>query len=208
MVDSILKRLADRTLFPNLREIILAGHSAGGQFVQRYAALGKGATLLATTGIHLRYVIANPASYLYFDTSRPTPESAARELAQGPDNCAAFNNWPYGLDGNLPPYVAQPISAAAIEQHYAAQDIIYLLGTLDNDPGADGLARSCAAEREGPSRYVRGQSFLAILLQRHPETTQHIVSVPGVGHHSPAMYASPCGRAAVFGTPTCAVTTP
>jgi len=208
VVDNIVQRLADRTLFPNLREIVLSGHSAGGQFVQRYAALGKGPVLLASTGIHLRYVVANPASYLYFDTSRPTPEGAARALARGPDNCAAFDRWPYGLDGNLPPYIARPISAAAIERHYTGQDIIYLLGTADNDPGADGLARSCAAERQGPSRYARGQDFLALLRQRHPETKQRIVSVPGVGHHSPAMYASPCGRAAVFDTPTCTETTP
>src|SRR4051812_42366809 len=36
VVDEILKRLADRKTFPNLSAIVVAGHSAGGQFVARY----------------------------------------------------------------------------------------------------------------------------------------------------------------------------
>lgn len=201
VVDDILQRLADRTLFPNLRDIVLAGHSAGGQFVQRYAAIGKGPARLAASGIHLRYVVANPSSYLYFNAQRPVSERDAQTLGQG--TCAGFNRWPYGLAGTLPPYAGQLEPAAAVEQHYAAQDVVYLLGTADIDPNADGLARSCAAEMEGASRYARGQNFLAYLRQHHPETKQRILAVQGVGHGSARMYASPCGRAALFDTPTC-----
>src|SRR4051794_17190200 len=35
-VDAILKKLANKTIFPNLKMIVVAGHSAGGQFVARY----------------------------------------------------------------------------------------------------------------------------------------------------------------------------
>ena len=35
-VDQILKKLASKNVFPNLRTIVVAGHSAGGQFVARY----------------------------------------------------------------------------------------------------------------------------------------------------------------------------
>src|SRR5437764_264600 len=34
--DALLKKLANRTTFPNIRAIVVAGHSAGGQFVNRY----------------------------------------------------------------------------------------------------------------------------------------------------------------------------
>ena len=34
-------RLADRTMFPDLKDIVLAGHSGGGQAVRRYAVVGK-----------------------------------------------------------------------------------------------------------------------------------------------------------------------
>ena len=36
LVDALLKTLADRRRFPNLTAIVVAGHSAGGQFVARY----------------------------------------------------------------------------------------------------------------------------------------------------------------------------
>ncbi|MBU9849250.1 hypothetical protein ACE2AK_23620 [Rahnella perminowiae] len=71
VIDEIFKRLANRTLFPNLHMIVLAGHSAGGQLVQRYAAVGRGEVELGNTPIHVRYVVANPASYLYFTSDLP-----------------------------------------------------------------------------------------------------------------------------------------
>jgi len=41
-IDAILARLADRSLFPNLTTVVVAGHSGGGQVVQRYAVVGRG----------------------------------------------------------------------------------------------------------------------------------------------------------------------
>ena len=35
-VDEIVRRLARKDVFPNLKSIVVAGHSAGGQFVIRY----------------------------------------------------------------------------------------------------------------------------------------------------------------------------
>jgi len=35
-MDSILTLLSDRKNFPNLRSVVIAGHSAGGQYVSRY----------------------------------------------------------------------------------------------------------------------------------------------------------------------------
>ena len=71
VVDALLARLADRSVFPNLKTVVLAGHSGGGQLVQRYAAVGRSAAALAAAGIQVRYVIANPSSYLYFSDERP-----------------------------------------------------------------------------------------------------------------------------------------
>src|SRR5262249_6126376 len=35
--DAILRKLANRSAFPNLKAIVVGGHSAGGQFANRYA---------------------------------------------------------------------------------------------------------------------------------------------------------------------------
>ena len=35
-MDEIIRRLARKEVFPNLKAIVVAGHPAGGQFVMRY----------------------------------------------------------------------------------------------------------------------------------------------------------------------------
>src|SRR5260370_891002 len=68
-VDAILKALANRTVFPNMRAIVIAGHSAGGQFVARYEMANKVHDAL---GVPVTYVVANPSSYAWPDATRPT----------------------------------------------------------------------------------------------------------------------------------------
>ena len=62
-LDQIIKHLGNRTLFPALRAIVVAGHSGGGQVVQRFALTGHDHPTLQTAGISLRFVVANPSSY-------------------------------------------------------------------------------------------------------------------------------------------------
>ena len=73
VADRLLAELSDAKRFPNLRRIVLAGHSAGGQFVNRYVAVGR----LGESGagparrLEYRFLVANPSSYLYLDGRRP-----------------------------------------------------------------------------------------------------------------------------------------
>src|SRR5439155_17668182 len=79
--DEILRKLADRQTFPNLKAIVVAGHSAGGQFVTRYEMANQ---LHDKLGVPITYVVANPSSYAYLDAQRPTPRAyAAVEPAPG-----------------------------------------------------------------------------------------------------------------------------
>jgi pimeloyl-ACP methyl ester carboxylesterase len=190
VLDHILKRLSDSKLFPNLKEIVIAGHSSGAQVVQRYAILGgREDALLKKEGIHLRYVIANSSSYAYLDAQRPLPVTAA--------TCPSFNDWKYGLN-KLPFYAGQQ-TPAVIEQNYVKRDITYLLGQLDTDPNHPALDKSCGAEAQGSSRLNRGQNYFEYLQKRHPEgTSQHLVVVPGVGHNGDAIFTSPEGQKALF----------
>jgi hypothetical protein len=41
VLDQILRWFANRSNFPILNEIVIAGHSMGAQMVQRYAVVGK-----------------------------------------------------------------------------------------------------------------------------------------------------------------------
>src|SRR5581483_10157068 len=67
-VDQILRKLADKRVFPNLRAIVVAGHSAGGQFVARYQMANR---VHDTLGVPVSYVVANPSSYAWPDATRP-----------------------------------------------------------------------------------------------------------------------------------------
>ena len=86
-LDAILVRLADKYLFPNLKQVVFAGHSGGGQVVQRYAIAAPREPAFKArprNPIGVRYVVANPSSYAYFSAERPEPQIAAvlRRLQQ------------------------------------------------------------------------------------------------------------------------------
>jgi pimeloyl-ACP methyl ester carboxylesterase len=193
-LDAILARLADRRLFPNLGQVVVAGHSGGAQVVQRYAIAGKGELALTRLGIGVRYVVANPSSYAYFTSERPEPSIAA--------TCADYNHWKYGMEAR-PAYLAGP-PIAALEQAYVARRVIYLLGTLDTNPNHPALDKSCMAEAEGPYRYARGHAYAAAMQARDAGTPNHSVwDVPGVGHDGDKMLTSACGLKALFDLPGC-----
>src|SRR2546427_6858957 len=52
--DAILKKLANKATFPNLRGIVVAGHSAGGQFTNRYEMANQ---VHDTLGVPITYVV-------------------------------------------------------------------------------------------------------------------------------------------------------
>ena len=58
--DEILRKLARKEIFPNLKKIVVAGHSAGGQFVTRYEMANK---VHDSLGVPVTYVVSNPSSY-------------------------------------------------------------------------------------------------------------------------------------------------
>ena len=72
LMENILKKLCDNQTFPNLKTITMVGSSAGGQFINRFAASNLVEDKAATpAGVRIRYIVANPLSYLYMDNRRP-----------------------------------------------------------------------------------------------------------------------------------------
>jgi pimeloyl-ACP methyl ester carboxylesterase len=194
-LDAILARLADRRLFPDLKQVVVAGHSGGAQVVQRYAMAGRGEAALARENIGVRYVIANPSSYAYFSAERPEPSIAA--------SCPRYNDWKYGMEQRSA-YVAA-MSPAELEQRYVSRKVIYLLGTRDTNPDHPALDKSCMAESQGAYRYARGHAYAAVMATRNSGTPNHqLFDVPDVGHDGDKMLTSPCGLAALFDLPGCA----
>jgi pimeloyl-ACP methyl ester carboxylesterase len=197
-LDAILGKLADRKVFPNLKGVIVAGHSGGGQLVQRYAVAGNGDAALVAAGVKIRYVAANPSSYLYFSSERPTVSGGFATPAAA---CPGYNRWKYGWD-QAPDYV-KPGSQAELEKRYAARDVFYLLGGADTDPQQSALDKTCSGELQGAYRLQRGLNYARYLRGRHPGLKHNVWEVEGVGHDGKGMLTSDCGRAAVIGIGTC-----
>jgi pimeloyl-ACP methyl ester carboxylesterase len=197
-LDALLAHFADRKLYPALAEVVLAGHSAGAQVVQRYAVAGQGEAALRRAGIRVRYVVANPSSYLYFDDERPSADGSFRPADAAA--CAKAVKWKYGLE-DVPPYVQQE-GTAGLEARYAGRDVVYMLGMADTNPYTHFIDRSCAGMAQGPYRLARGLAYFSYMQRRHPSGLQQsLVEVPGVGHDGRGMFTSACGLAILFGTP-------
>lgn len=207
-IDAILDKLRDRRLFPHLSIVVLAGHSAGAQVLQRYAVVGREGDVLSDEGMPVRYVIANPSSYVYFSPVRPLLDPGSNYSFAVPSNTCSgnYDHWKYGLV-DPPPYVGQ-VDFRKLEQDYLRRDVVYLLGTSDIDPNQSALDKSCSGEDEGPYRLFRGKAYFRYLELRHPELAQISASqqlwlVPGVEHDGDKMLNSECGLAALFDAGAC-----
>jgi hypothetical protein len=142
----------------------------------------------------VRYVVANPSSYVWFTSNRPD-EAVAR-------SCPGYDRWKYGMR-DLPPYGAGQ-NVEGLEQAYARRQVIYLSGTEDINPNHPALDKSCMAEAQGPDRFARGHAYFAALQGRYgPALRQALHDVPGIGHDGDRMLTSTCGLAALFDLPGC-----
>jgi len=207
-LDAILERLSNHILLPNLQSVVLVGYAGGAMMVQRYAVVGRGGDALVHSGLRLRYVVANPSSYLYFSNERPVPGSTGDyDFAVPVRECAGDNNrWRYGVN-NPPPYAAEE-DFAVMEQRYIHRDVVYLLGAEAQDPNETSFDLSCAGEDQGPTRFVRGMAYFRYLELRHAElgtasASQQLLVVPGVGNSAYHLMTSRCGAASVFFTDDC-----
>jgi pimeloyl-ACP methyl ester carboxylesterase len=192
VVDDLLRRAGDRTSFPNVTDIVVAGHSAGGWFTNRYAAGSR-------SPVTARYVVANPSSYLYFDAQRWKSGALHRLTAAEVAACPGVNRYRYGLQ-RLNPYLA---AAGDLAARYRTRTVTYLLGDQDTDSADPLLDTSCAANWQGAHRFERGQqyfTYLGAVFGPGVYATQSRLVVPGVGHDGNAMFTSPNGQRALFGT--------
>jgi len=153
---------------PGIEVVAVAGHSSGGQTVQRWgfssdvlatvvaAAATDKANGKASAVPHVRLVVTNPSSYVYLDgrrwnyssqtglppwtTDNLFPVSAARGAT-----CPGWNQWGWGLaPGNAPPYVESVLARhgpAALVSRYASTDMTYLHG--GNDTCNEALEPGC-----------------------------------------------------------------
>lgn len=204
VVDELLRKLNRKDVFPKLSAIVVAGHSAGGQFVNRYEMAN---TVHDTVDVKPTYVVANPSSYAYFDDLRPTGSAFPSNVAALPPgyqpplpsnpppafaayfdhaNCATYNKWPYGMHERNG-YAAK-LSEEQLRKQLAARPTTYLLGELDILP-LYGFDSSCAAMAQGATRLARGFAYAKYVGDRYG-AKHRAVEVPACGHSARCMSTS------------------
>lgn len=200
-LDEILRKVARREVFPNLKAIVVTGHSAGGQVTNRYGMTNR---VHDDLGVPVSYVVSNPSSYAYPTDERPNAAAwpltanapgyilpvnadapAFRSMGDG-RGCTNYDQWPYGFQ-NRTGYSASQ-SDDQLREQLASRPVTYLLGQDDILP-LSGFDSSCAAMAQGPTRQARGQAY-AKYVNETLGGHHTVVVVTGCGHNGRCMYTS------------------
>jgi len=210
MIDRLLDMLNDATVFPNLQKITVTGHSDGAQFTQRYASGNqKDGTILPA----VKYVIANPGSYMYLDNYRlPKGETCFADgsctadftTAWDPDNVCpdTYNNYKYGLDSRTFGYMSSDqlgFTDSDLQTRFLSRNIAYVMGELDQQNNFS-LDVSCPATAQGSHLLGDGSGFVGgrrergtIFWSRMQQSgaTHTLAIIPACGHDETCMYNAP-----------------
>ncbi len=190
-----------------LDEIVIAGHSAGGQFVNRYAATTEiEQDLLIGEGIEIRYISANPHGRMYFTAERPDLSKIDKKddtcdwnndtinIPTGHDD----NEYHLGVGGDLPEYNGydrgRAIDIQRLKDNYSGREVILLQGAKDINPNV--------SDTQGYTRYQKANTYYKHLrdyfgddiIKNHKK-----VIVPLVGHDSDNIFQSDIGEYYLFG---------
>jgi len=205
--DEILRKLAKKAVFPNLQHIVVTGHSAGGQFANRYAMSNK---VHGALGVPVSYVVANPSSYAWPSPIRPLAQDDAdpatakdgwsyqsnanplpphTKFTYGPFDAAKapnYNRWPAGLE-NRTGYTAQ-LTDDQIRKQMVERPTTFLLGQVDTLP-LGGFDSSPNAMAQGPTRRARGEAYVKYL-DEELGAKHKIVIVSECGHNDRCVFTT------------------
>lgn len=191
-LDSIVRLFLNTSRFPAMREIVVTGHSAGGQVLHRYAATSR-VEEDARDGVSFRYVVANPSTYLYLGPERENLDG--NFTVPGGVGCDDYDEWHYGLEDRNT--YAEVLAADTIRALLARRDVRILIG--DADTLSASLDQSCGANLQGINRYVRGQTLVRFMEALYPGHGHVETIVQGIGHSNRSMWTSPEGLGSLFG---------
>lgn len=196
-VDGIIDTLFDKTTYPNLNQVVVAGHSMGGQFSQRYALLKK----TKRYDDNIRFWIGNPGSWAWLHDSRPYMGANASCLPND-----EWDTWPYGIGGNLTriaTYARRDVIASKVDvvNRFIKRKVSYALALLDVGVGDT----HCQARWQGGNHLDRGSQFAlqyanasAFDLDGSFPTAHTLDYVANVSHQDYAMYSTNTSLQRIF----------
>jgi hypothetical protein len=218
-LDNLIEYLISTNIsFPNLKRIVVTGHSAGGQVAHRWALLSSSPTIWDQQTIEVRTVVANPRSYCYLDNRRVLFQNSTNNTAHDPfaiptqesiESCPSYSQWQWGLEpgGDVVSHYKERILNATdpsfLARKYGSRNVIYLSGELDVIEQQDrcethtfqGLNRNHRAKN-----YFKGlKEFFANEKYNNVDFGHEFHQIPLSPHDHVLMYQSDAGRKSLFG---------
>ncbi|KAH9930400.1 uncharacterized protein BXZ73DRAFT_77854 [Epithele typhae] len=169
--------------YPNLAEIVVAGHSLGGQATHRHAAVG--AVLPLRPQVKVVHYIADPSSYVWLSRSRPGPLPRS--------HCPGFDDWRDGLSNYPLDYSAELVAAGAgaVLARFQIRNVVFAHGL--NDTGEN--AATCGPFTTGATRKDRMLNFIK---EFPPDPEDNVDFLPGVSHNTHEVFTSEAGVQRLF----------
>ncbi len=197
VMDSIIWKMLTSGNFPKLKQIVVAGNSAGGQYVNRYS----GGNLIhdkvrKTYGIEMKYLVAAPSIYIYLTPERPIIGSPGKYLIPSDTICPApFNNYLLGIK-NFNAYMART-GEEKFKSQFGLRKVAYFVGALDNNPAAADLINYCGAKLQGRERRERAELYMEHLYRIYGKRWK-LTIVSDAGHEPAKIFASEEGQKWLF----------
>ena len=197
---------------PNVADVVIAGHSAGGQYG---AALCGNQPVGAGAGRDLRHGTgALRARQSFVDGvhgQQPQARKQCRAFAvPAGAACPDYDDYKYGLGGNLNRFVTRIGGADQVRAQYPTRDVRYLLGENDDDANSSSLDTGCEAMLQGRHRLERGIVYYNHIRDVFGESV-HDVQIktisPRTGHTS-SIFTTDCGLNFLFDIGACGFVTP
>lgn len=229
-IDEMIEYLLSKSKhsFKFLERIVIAGHSAGGQFVHRWALMSNSAfwknpliygfddssvtTMLKRnlrscnshhTTVDVVIVSANPRSYCYLDERRYINGTLQIPSASMIQSCPTYNSWEWGLDDGGIPCTYRDKAMAYFEGNTSQLAKRYSKRNVIYLSGAndtENLHGSCEDDGfQGIHRRQRSELFFNSLREFFGKQVHKRKVVKESGHDHMFMFQSNEGRRALFG---------
>lgn len=198
-LDQLLQWYGSKSRFPNVKQIVVAGHSLGGQLAQRYAAVGYTPEQLGLD-VPVSWWVGDPNSLVWLSEERPLSTGKCADTYDDYDQ--GFTGYDtFGEDRSGPmAYNLELVAAGrdAVRENFESKAIHY--GRAQRDKG-DQSNGNCAPYTTGQDRNERFFEFIRAFPPSCDDPAGDncdTVDIVDSGHDAPTMFEADAGQARLF----------